>query len=110
MSRESFLSEMGLRIAQCRKNLQMTQEQLAEQMGVSLQTISCIELGKKGIRPENLVNLCHCLDVNPDYILLGKRSTRQADELTSKLSALNEEEYQLVEHLVTLLYRNHEAD
>ena len=55
--KESFLIDMGLRIAERRKAMQLTQEKLAEKMGVSLQSISSIELGKKGIRPENLANL-----------------------------------------------------
>lgn len=45
---------MGMRISGRRKELNLTQEKLAERMGVSLQTISCIELGKKAIRPETL--------------------------------------------------------
>ena len=49
MGNDVFLVKMGLRIAQRRKELHLTQEQLADQMGVSLQTVSCIELGKKAI-------------------------------------------------------------
>lgn len=51
MGNNAFLTDMGTRIAQRRKELHITQEQLADKMGVSLQTVSCIELGKKSGAP-----------------------------------------------------------
>lgn len=100
MAGNGFLMEMGTRIAHCRKELRMTQEQLAEQMSVSLQTISCIELGKKAIRPENLANLCAVLGVSADYVLCGKRNEQQMKGLMEKLSLLDEAAYRAVQ-LVT---------
>ena len=97
---------MGIRIAQRRKELRLTQEQLAEKMGVSLQTISCIELGKKAVRPENLANLCTYLNVTADYILYGKRNEQQMNDTVLKLSALGQEEYQAVQTMIELLYKN----
>lgn len=97
---------MGIRIAQSRKALNMTQEQLAEKMGVSLQTVSCIELGKKAIRPENLANLCSHLGITADYVLYGKRSEGQMSTLTEKLSTLTPDEYQAVRNIVELFHRS----
>ena len=105
MGNEVFLSSMGMRIAQRRKDLRMTQEQLADQMGVSLQTISCIELGKKAIRPENLANLCNCLNVSADYILYGKRNEQQMKDIVAKLSALDEESYEVIHGLINFLHQ-----
>jgi len=93
MATDNFLVKMGQRIAQRRKELRFTQEQLAEKMGVSLQTISCIELGKKAIRPENLTNLCLHLEITADYILCGKRTEAQMGETIAKLSELTAEEF-----------------
>ena len=104
MDNDLFLVSMGLRIAQRRKELHMTQEQLSEKMGVSLQTVSCIELGKKGVRPENLANLCLHLNITSDYILYGKRNEQQMNDTVAKLSALGQEEYQMVQALIDLLY------
>lgn len=100
-----FLVNMGVRIAQRRKELHWTQEQLAEKMGVSLQTVSNIELGKKAVRPENLANLCMHMDVSADYILYGKRNEQQLSNTVVKLSALDSEAYTMVESLIDLLYR-----
>lgn len=103
MNNNNFLSSMGMRISERRKEMNLTQEKLAEKMGVSLQTISCIELGKKAIRPENLANLCLHLDVSADYILYGKRTEQQMIDIVAKLSTLSTEEYNIVENLVTFL-------
>lgn len=94
---------MGIRISQRRKELLLTQEKLAEKMGVSLQTISCIELGKKAIRPENLANLCTHLNVTADYILYGKRDEQQMNDIIGKLSALSLDEYSIVQNLIDFL-------
>ena len=103
MNKNNFLSSMGMRISERRKELNLTQEKLAEKMGVSLQTISCIELGKKAIRPENLANLCTHLKVSADYVLYGKRNEQQMINIVSKLSTLSMEEYGIVENLITYL-------
>ena len=105
MGKDTFLINMGIRIAQQRKELKLTQEQLAEKMGVSLQTISCIELGKKAVRPENLANLCSYLNISSDYILYGKRDSQQMTDVITKLSNLKPEEYQAVQTLIELLYK-----
>lgn len=104
MGKDTFLVAMGLRISRRRKELELTQESLAEKMGVSLQTVSCIELGKKAIRPENLANLCVCLGISSDYILYGKRSEQQMQDTVAKLSALDLEAYRAVKELINLLH------
>ena len=106
MNNDVFLETMGTRIALRRKELYLTQEQLAEKMGVSLQTISNIELGKKAIRPQNLAKLCDCLEITSDYILYGRRSERQMGDFMKRMSALTQAEYQAVQKIVDLFYSN----
>ena len=101
-----FLMDMGERISKRRKELNLTQEQLAESINLSLQSISCIELGKKAIRPQNLVNLCNTLEVSTDYILTGKKEDKQLEGVFKKLAVLNESDYTMVENLVNHLYKN----
>ena len=106
MTNSIFLINMGQRIAARRKELGMTQEQLAERLGLSLQSISCIELGKKAVRPENLANLCKHLNVSVDYILYGKRDESQMNDTIKKLSSLDPEAFNAVKNMVDLLYEN----
>lgn len=98
-----MLVEMGNRISKRRKELKMTQEQVAEQIDLSIQSISCIELGKKAIRPENLLKLCHALDVTADYVLTGKKSLLRTDEVFKKLSSLDDDDFKMVESFIERL-------
>ncbi len=100
MNENQFLIQMGQRVSLRRKELGLTQEQTAERMNVSLQTVSCVELGKKAIRPENLAKLCLVLDTSADYLLLGRATADRVDRNSKKLSALNEGQLQVVETLV----------
>lgn len=97
---KKFLIEMGNRISSRRRELQLTQEQLAEKMDLSLQSVSCIELGKKAIRPENLRKLCCCLGVSADYILKGEKTVNQLEGIFKKLATLKEDDYKMVETLI----------
>lgn len=56
-----LLAGIGQRISSARKSKKMTQEALAELADVSYQTISSAELGKKALRPENILrSVRHC--------------------------------------------------
>ena len=65
------LEEIGKRISERRKLMRLTQEQLAEQMEVSIQMISNLERGMKAIRIDNLIRASQILGVSTDYILTG---------------------------------------
>lgn len=100
MSENAFLREMGIRIAARRKELRLTQEELAEKMDVSTQMISNLETGKKAIRPENLSKLCRLLDVSADYILTGKEHDLPVDSVFKKISGFSARELRLITELI----------
>ena len=95
-----FLKEMGKRIMVRRKSLRMTQEELAEELGVSTQMISNLELGKKAIRPENLAKVCSVLNLSADFILTGANTQSPVDEVAEKLIQLTAEELQMVSDMI----------
>ena len=97
MGDEKLLKEIGQRINARRKEMGLTQEALAERMEVSIQMISNLELGKKAIRPENLVKLCDALGVSADYILRGSRADWEALGFMEKYLQLSLENQQLIE-------------
>lgn len=98
--KQEQLKDIGSRIVNRRKELNYTQEQIAEQMNVSIQMISNLERGNKAIRIDNLVKLCSILDVSTDYILTGKRCDNDLELLAAKISKLNEADYEMIELLV----------
>ena len=105
MGETNYLIAMGERVSAKRKEKRLTQEQLAEIIGVSLQTVSNIECGKKAARPENIAKICIALETTADYILLGKKSENQMKDIIKLISQLSEEEYKAIEGIVTLLQK-----
>ena len=100
MGDNEFLKEMGQRIMVRRKSLRMTQEELAEKLGVSTQMISNLELGKKAIRPENLAKVCTVLELSADFILTGTNIKTAVDTVAEKLIQLTAEELQIVNEMI----------
>ncbi len=105
MGDEKLLKEIGVRINARRKELGLTQEELAERMEVSIQMISNVELGKKAIRPENLVKLCNALNTSADYILRGSRADWEVIGFMEKYARLTAENQQLLEKLAENLMK-----
>ncbi len=105
MGDEKLLKEIGVRINACRKGLGLTQEELADRMEVSVQMISNLELGKKAIRPENLVKLCNVIGVSADYILRGSRADWELIGFMQKYVDLSIEDQELLEKLAKRLLK-----
>lgn len=103
MADDILLKEIGKRINLKRKELNLTQEQLAEKMDVSIQMISNLEQGKKAIRPENLIKVCKALNISADYILLGVKSNQEIGAFYEKYSSLSPKKQNLIEALVNEL-------
>jgi len=78
----------------------MTQEELAEKIGVSTQMISNLELGKKAIRPENLAKVCEVLGLSADFVLTGTNTKTAVDTVAEKLTQLTDAELQMVSEMI----------
>ena len=100
------LKEIGTRIQHCRKQQGLTQEELAERMNVSIQMVSNLERGNKSIRIENLINLCHILNVSADYILTGKECSADLTALADNISRLAHKEQKMIALLVEYYLSN----
>lgn len=94
------LSQIGKRILDRRKQLRITQEELAEKAGVTPQTVSSAELGKKALRPENIIKICSALEISTDYLLLGTVVNKDISILAQKLSPLKPEQYRHLEDII----------
>ncbi len=63
---------MNERVKLIRKQLGMTQEQLAQRLGIGKAALSMIETGKAGVSARNRNILVQDLNVNPDWLESGK--------------------------------------
>ena len=100
MGDAEFLKAMGQRIMVRRKSQRLTQEELAEKIGVSTQMISNLELGKKAIRPENLAKICEVLDLSADFVLTGLQIKSDVNEVLEKMLRLSDDELSLIKELI----------
>lgn len=78
---------IGIRIMQRRKALGLSQEELAEQVGLSKNHISNIECGKSMPTTRFILKICGILGETPDYYLIGKitEETNKITELAKRL-------------------------
>ncbi len=97
---DDLLCQMGERIVARRKQRRLTQEELAEAAGVTPQTVSTAELGKKALRPINIIKICAALEISPDYLLLGRISNEDTSILVQKVSHLTPEQYRHLEDVI----------
>jgi transcriptional regulator with XRE-family HTH domain len=74
---EQFFREMGARISLARKALQLTQQQLAEQLGIAQRTMAHYEGGRLKVSASLLPQLAQILNLSLDE-LLGLPARRTA--------------------------------
>lgn len=82
---DKFYNEMGDRIIKRRKQLGLSQEELAARADVSPQMVSTAERGSKSILSENLLKLSIALGVSADYMLTGEINDADANILAQKI-------------------------
>jgi transcriptional regulator with XRE-family HTH domain len=66
---------LGRRIKERRKTLGLTQQQLAESLGVTPQHISVIEQDKRSPSLSSLARMAEQLGVTVDFLVVGKEGT-----------------------------------
>lgn len=61
--------DLGKRVKALRRQMHLTQEQLAEKLGLSASFLGHIERGTRAASLDTVVALCNALDVSPEYLL-----------------------------------------
>lgn len=80
------------KILSLRKSRGLTQEQLAEKLNVSRQSVSKWESGQAIPELETIVALCRVFDITTDYLL----KPSEMDELSIKTEMLEKQQQQLL--------------
>lgn len=101
------LKAIGCRISTRRKQLNYTQEQIAEKMDVSVQMVSNLERGNKAMKIENLIKLSSILDISTDYILTGNHTANDIDAISKKLAQLSDTDFKMIEILIEYCLNKH---
>lgn len=89
--------DFGNRLKELRKQSGLTQQQLADRIGVSKSVVSFYELKERAPSPEVLMKLSYIFHVSTDY-LLGIERNKTVD-----VSGLDEEDIKAVQLIVERL-------
>ena len=92
--------EMGSRIRQIRKARNLTQKELARQLGVSDRHISAVETGREKPGLDMLIGLCDAFRVTPDYLLLGSMHDDVPRDITDRLRLCDEGQLAFVAKMI----------
>ncbi len=97
---------IGKRIHSLRTEHQLTQAQFAELIDISVNFLSEIENGKKGISQDTLYKLCSKFSISADYILFGTQPTNpplSSAEIIQYINHLDAKELDtLLKYIVSL--------
>jgi transcriptional regulator with XRE-family HTH domain len=94
---------IGKRIKQARKDINKTQEDLAEFLEVSNSYVSRIERGTTKLSLELLVKICTHLNVSPSYVLTGSISSSDdylRNDIVDMLKGCSSEKIKLIVEVI----------
>ena len=106
VQKESIDKVLGEIFKEYRLKNHLTQEKIAEKLGISVKYISRIENGSGGVKVETLVNYMNILGISPNVIfekLIVNDKVKSQLDLSKKLSQLSENELNLVSGIIDLL-------
>lgn len=96
----NLYQNIGKRINLLRKSHGITQEQLAEELGVTIKHISSVERGVSSLSLEKMIEISQILDCTLDYLILGKKYRDHTEKLPASildtLASDDEEEISLL--------------
>lgn len=96
--------EIGRRIAERRKKMNMKQNELANAIGISNNYLSGIERGKENPSLEILMVTCSELKTTPDYLTMGTmRPNNVPESIVQGLRLCSKEDIELIDSIVKLM-------
>ena len=99
-------SVIGKRLKQARLAKNMTQEDLAEELDISVAFLSRVERGNSHINLKRLTQVCNLLDVSEGYILNGvsNKSVNYLDkEFSELLKSCSPEKQRLIYNVAQVI-------
>lgn len=101
-------TEVGARIRFYRKNLHLTQEQLALSAGIAQMSVNQIEKGNFGMNCSTLMRICDVLNVTPNDILLPEVKDNFGIQEMSQVivEGLDDEQQRIVLDMMRALYHS----
>ena len=95
---------LGQRVRRARMKLNLTQEVLAEKVGVSIPTISHIETGTNKVSLELFIKIARALNVTPDELIMDsvpKLTAFYMKDIQEELKDCSPAEYQFLTSMLS---------
>ncbi len=102
---------IGQRLKKARKNLRMTQNELAEKLNISVAFVSRVERGNSRISLKRLTEFCSVLEVTEGDILNGVSNSNNnylTEEFSDILSSCSPKKQQLIYKLSKIIAEDNE--
>lgn len=96
----ALIKAIGRRVASRRRQLKLTQEQLAERANLSQQYIASLECGIRGLGAESIIKLSRALQVSSDYLLFGIANSEDYQRFEDMLPPLSGKEQLVLEEVI----------
>ena len=101
---DDFKKAFGRKVKHYRNLLNYSQEELAEKIGVSSNTISYIERGKNSISFSKIPLLCKALQIDPYKLFFGTSMDEEnlgtIDRINCLLKSANERQLKIIMKLI----------
>ncbi len=106
ISKSDIDKEFGKVLRKFRLKNKLTQEDLAEKLGISLKYISRIENGNNGVKTENLIKYMNLLGITPNVIFKPFITNKEIIEnikISEKIDKLSKDKKEFIESVIKLL-------
>lgn len=100
------MNTIGERLKELRKNENLTQQQLADKLGCSHQSISCYENNRHLNKIQDFIKICKYFDKDMYYLITGLKNnngseiTRQEQQIISAYHKLSDSDKRIVDFIL----------
>ncbi len=101
--------EFGNRLRAIRKKNGYTQEQLADMLLLSVDSVSNMENGKTTCMPEHMMKICQIFNVSADYFYFSmdkellQKETRDIEDLMMLLQTCSDVDYSKIYRIIKIM-------
>lgn len=92
--------EMGNRIIQKRREIHVSQKELANRLNISNNHLSNIENGKAGPSFELFIDICKELNISSDFLIFEYIHPKTSDALIEKINLCSDENKMVISRFV----------
>lgn len=99
-SNPELAAAMGKRMAERRKQLGLTQEKVAEGVGIAYQQYNKVEKGKSCLGSDTLLRVSKVLNISTDYLLTGTGDNTRYQDAIAILSQMSDRQLELAQQVL----------